>query len=191
MPIGTPGFAERSNLHLPVAPGHHQSRRMSGVGIGQLAGLAVEHAVPDGEVQAVVLLHLERAVERGSTCGRIAKVDVGQRPRANGVHRGHREQRRFHPVAADVEQEHRQVIVVQPVITEGVATELHRGDEPPVGRDRRPATASAAARTYARPSAARGRAPRRSRCVRAARCSRPNDGGRARRARSGSGSLTM
>ena len=41
-------------------------------------------------------------------------------------------------VAADVEQVEGEVVVVEPVVAERVAAQLGRGDEPPVGPDRRP-----------------------------------------------------
>jgi len=75
-------------------------------------------------------------VQRVDDLGRVAEVGLRQRLGAEGVEGRDREQGRADAVAADVEQVHGEVVVVDPAVAERVAPELGRGDEPPVGPDR-------------------------------------------------------
>lgn len=99
------------------------------------ARTAVEDAVPQGEVEVVVLLHRERLVHRRRDGGGVGDVHAGQPARAKRVERGDPVQRRAHSVAADVDQRDREVIVVEPAVREGVATEMGGGLEAPFRDD--------------------------------------------------------
>ena len=73
---------------------------------------------------------------RGQHLAGVAEVGVGQRLRAEDVHRRHRQQRRADAVAAHVEQVDGEVVGVEPVVAERVAAQVRRGDEAPVDPDR-------------------------------------------------------
>ena len=111
---------------------------MAAAGVVDPPRRLVIDAVPDGEVQAVLLVHLERVVERGEHLAGLAEVGLGQRLRPQRVHGRDREQGRADAVAADVQQVEGEMVVVEPVVAERIAAQLGRGDEPPVGPDRRP-----------------------------------------------------
>jgi hypothetical protein len=84
-----------------------------------------------------VLLHLERFVHAREHCRRVAEIQIGQGLGTQRLERGDREQRRADAVAADVEQVEGEVVVVDPVVPEGIAAELCRGHVAPLG-ERRP-----------------------------------------------------
>ena len=111
---------------------------MAAAGVVDPAGGPVVDAVPDREVQAVLLVHLERPVQGGEDLAGLAEVGLGQRLRPQGVQGRDREQGGADAVAADVEQVEGEVVVVEPVVAERVAAQVGGGDEPPVGPDRRP-----------------------------------------------------
>ena len=99
------------------------------------AASAVVNAVPHREEHVVVPFHGERPVERREDGPRIAEVGVRQRLTTDGVEGRHAEEGRADPVAADVEEVDRDMVVVEAVVAEGVAPQVGRGDEPPVGAD--------------------------------------------------------
>ena len=107
---------------------------MAGRGVAQPAGGAVIDAVPDGAEQLAVALHLVGLVERGEHLRGAAEVGARQGLRAQRVGDRHRQQRRAHAVAADVDQVEREVLVVDPVVAEGIAAQLGRRNEAPVDR---------------------------------------------------------
>ena len=97
-------------------------------------GLVID-AIPDREIEPVLLLHLKRVVEGAKHLTWHPEISLGKGLRAQGIHGGDREQGRADSVAADVEQVKGEMVVIEPVIAERIATQLGRGNEPPVGLD--------------------------------------------------------
>ena len=94
---------------------------------------SVVDAVPKGEVHSVLLVHIERRVQRVQNLVGLGEVYSRERPRAQHVHRRNRQQRRPDPVPANVEQVDCEFVGVYPVVAEAVAAKLRGAFEDPVG----------------------------------------------------------
>ena len=78
----------------------------------------VKDAIPDGEEQTVLLIHLKRVIERAQDLTRLPEVSLWQRLRPQCVHRRDRKQRRSNAMPADVQQVEGEMVVVEPVVAE-------------------------------------------------------------------------
>ena len=110
--------------------------RVSPAGECQLAGGEAVGSIPCGEIHVVVLFHRERGVE-ACQHGR-GVVEIGSRERTGPQYVDHtdREQGGSHPVPADIKQVEGEGVVVEPMVSEGIAPELRGGHEDPVRGDR-------------------------------------------------------
>ncbi len=86
--------------------------------IAQPSCRAVVDAVPDGEIEIVLAVHLKRLIQRAQHRFRRAEIGVQQGAGAEGIGGGDGEQRGADAVAADVQQVDGEVLSVNPVITE-------------------------------------------------------------------------
>ena len=109
---------------------------MAGGRIAQAAGGPMIDAVPDGEVQLVVMFHLVGLVQRAEHFLRQAEVGVPQGAGAQRVGDGDRQQGGADAVTADVQEVEREVLGIDPVVAERVSAELGGRNEPPVDRER-------------------------------------------------------
>ncbi len=66
---------------------------------------------------------------------RIPEIDIRKRESAKCVADGNRQQRRPYAVPRDVEEKKSEVVFVQPVISQEIASEIRGRNENPVGRD--------------------------------------------------------
>src|SRR5215831_16800886 len=105
---------------------------MSGAGVPQLARGFVSNAIPHGEIKVVLAVHGKGSIEREQDFAGIAEIHAWKVLRTQNVHDGYREQSRANTMGTDIQQIHGKVLVIQPTITERVATKLTRGNKPPV-----------------------------------------------------------
>src|SRR5450756_893203 len=103
--------------------------------VPEFAADLVEHAIPCREVEIVVLLHRERPVERPKDLRRHSEISIRKRLGSKRVEHRYRQQRRADAMAANIEQVHREMVLVDPMIAERVAAQLKRGDKTPVRTD--------------------------------------------------------
>ena len=77
-PMASPCDSRRCNSRRRrPETGKQQRGRMAAAGVSQLPRPRAKHAVPDGEVAVVVLLHLECRVQPSSTCAGSRKSVLG------------------------------------------------------------------------------------------------------------------
>ena len=77
---------------------------MSTAGVIDASRRLMKDPVPDREVKPVLLIHLERVVEREENLPRLAEVGIGKCLGPQRVHGRDREQRLADAMAADIQQ---------------------------------------------------------------------------------------
>ncbi len=102
----------------------------------------VVNAVPEGEIQPALAVHLEAVVQRRQHRRGIGEIRPRQAVDAQQVHHRGRQQRRADAVAGHIEQPDGESMLIQPAIAEPIAADIGRGHEAPIGphrpvRDRR------------------------------------------------------
>ena len=83
----------------------------------------IVNAIPDRKEPIAVAFALEGVIESGQHLIGLPHIGCCKRTRADHVCHGDRNQRGIQPVARDVNQVKREVIVINPMITDGVAAE--------------------------------------------------------------------
>ena len=109
---------------------------MAAAGVGERAAGGVIDAVPDGEVFVAVLRALEGLIQRGQHLVGLSHVGAGKGAGANDIADGDGEQRGVQAVPGDVDEIEREVIVIDPMIADGIAAERGRRNVAPIDRDR-------------------------------------------------------
>jgi hypothetical protein len=80
-------------------------------------------------------IHLEHVVEVAQHSSRTPHIDSRQGAVAQYIHHGDGVERRARPVSRDIDQVHREALVVQGVVAEAVSTHARGGLEAPVDAD--------------------------------------------------------
>jgi len=109
--------------------------RMATARVTQLAGREAKHSVPHRKVKEILRLDGEGFVQSGEDCGGLMKISPRQSPGAQRVQHGNREQGCANAVTAHVEQINREVIFIEPMMSERIAAELLGRMETPFAFD--------------------------------------------------------
>ena len=111
-------------------------RRVAAAGVAQLPPASGVDPVPSGEEHVIVLLHREGVVEAGEDGGGIVKIGPRERRGAQHIDDTYGKKGRPHAMAAYIQQVEGEMVVVEPMIAEGVPAQLRGGHKDPVRCDR-------------------------------------------------------
>ena len=109
---------------------------MPAAGEAQGAAWCVIHAIPECEVEVVLLLHWKSAVQGRENLAGMLEINSRERARAQDMDSRNREKTRADAVPADIQQVNRKMLRIDPMVAEGIPRKLARGTVFPVHRER-------------------------------------------------------
>ena len=110
---------------------HHNRWWVPGARITQRSCRAVVNAVPDREIQTVLIFHLESLVQRTQYRFRPTEIGVLQGAGPERIRYRDGQQRRTDAVSANVQQIKGKVLPIDPLITKGIASQFRARSEKP------------------------------------------------------------